>query len=134
MGLDDESPATAANDSSAFAEDHFDERCIFIQFFAQRDGSLGWTDVLKRDDSSFGLRDDFLRDDEHIIVSNLEMLLRARFANQLADGIARDHLANTLDADKLDALHVTPAERILLASCSSSSRLATRVDSPSSWP
>ena len=105
VGFDDQRPPAGANHVAAFAENHFDQLGLLVQFSAQLTRARRRLNAVQADPASFGLGNDFLRDHQDVVVGKVDFLCRAGVANELADGIAGADLADAFQTDQLKPLH-----------------------------
>src|SRR5215813_4126391 len=108
MGLHDQRPPAHSDDLTAFAQNNFDQRWLFVELFAQFNSAHRGLDVVQADCSILGLGNNLLGNHQDIIIQQAELLPRTSIADQSADGIALSNFTDPLKTDQFKPLHKTP--------------------------
>src|SRR5262249_50639001 len=124
----------APNDSAAFTQYNFDKLWLFAQFTSEFHCAGRRLYAVKRDQSSFCFRNNFLRDHQHVVVSKTDFMAFAQIANQIADGIPGTNFSEVIKPDQLNPLHAPPEEPVCQRCGSAITRRTVFIVSPSFTP
>ena len=96
---DDQDPGFLADDLRGFVQDELHEAGVLVGLLAQDHGFRGRRHVGETDHAPFGLRDDLLRDDQHVAVFEHEVLRGDGVEQQAREVVPGHHHGEPFDAD-----------------------------------
>jgi hypothetical protein len=82
MGFYDQRPPAHSDDLTAFAQNHFNQRWLFVELFGQFDGTRRGSDIVQANCSFLGFGNNLLGNYQDIIIQQAEVLSRTSIADQ----------------------------------------------------